>query len=76
MTKVISISDEAYDFLSGIKGENDSFSKVILKIASEKKRPLTDFCGKWHGDKEELNKIEKIIENDRKKFKTKEVSLN
>ncbi len=76
MTKVISISDNAYDFLSKLKEEGESFSGVILKIAIEKKKPLADFCGAWHGDKGELDKIEKILKEDRKKFRTRSVDLN
>lgn len=76
MTKVISISDDAYNFLSKLKEEGESFSGVILKIAIEKKKPLADFCGGWHGDKEELGKIENILTEDRKKFRTRPVDLN
>ncbi|MBI4044098.1 MAG: antitoxin VapB family protein [Candidatus Diapherotrites archaeon] len=32
MTKVISVSDEAYDRLKREKRENDSFSKAIIRL--------------------------------------------
>ena len=35
MTKIISIADDAYEHLKSIKGENESFSKVIRRIAPQ-----------------------------------------
>ncbi|MFP4112313.1 MAG: antitoxin VapB family protein [Candidatus Woesearchaeota archaeon] len=37
MTKVISISDDAYDYLKSFKEKDESFSKVIKKM-----RPIRD----------------------------------
>ena len=33
MTKIISIADDAYEHLKSLKRENESFSKVIRRIA-------------------------------------------
>ncbi len=45
MTKVISISDEAYMALKKLKAEK-SFSEVIIEIVSEKARKgIMDFAG-------------------------------
>lgn len=76
MTKIISLSDVAYDKLKEIKIETESFSKVILRIVEkEKRRPLTDFWGKWPGNKEELKRISKHLYRERKAFKTREIKF-
>ena len=70
MTKVISISDEAYNALSELKENNDSFSKVVLRIANKvKKVSLLEFAGKWKGSKDELKKLFEEIAEERKKTK-------
>ncbi|MBI2147956.1 antitoxin VapB family protein [Candidatus Woesearchaeota archaeon] len=77
MTKVISISDDVYEDLMKIKGDNESFSKLFRKFAAqEKKKPLLSFFGKWPGKKEELDAIKKELEIDRKAFKTRHISLD
>jgi len=51
MTKVISLSDEAYRALKKLKREGESFSDVVLRlIRGLETRPLTDFSGRWVGD--------------------------
>lgn len=77
MTKVISISDDAYDGLHRIKTKEESFTKVILRLTSqEKSKSLTDFFGAWPGNKSELSKIKKELERGRKAFKSREVCFN
>ena len=50
MTKVISLSEKAYQTLSKLKRNKESFSEVIMRIAKEmESRPLTEFAGKWAG---------------------------
>lgn len=44
MTKVISISDEAYRELAKRKAGR-SFTEVIIELTAQKKRPLSDFAG-------------------------------
>lgn len=47
MTKVISVSDEAYEALARIK-DRSSFSEVILEITKEKsKNDIMKFAGAW-----------------------------
>ena len=76
MVKVISLSEVAYKELKEKKKEEESFSDVVLRLIEKNKRTnLLDFFGKWPGDKKELDKIEKMIYNDRKKFKTREVKF-
>ena len=53
MTKVISLSDEAYSTLKSLKKDKESFSEIVIRIAvNEKKRPISDFAGKWEGKKD------------------------
>ena len=76
MTKVISLSDEAYENLKSLKGENDSFSKVVNRLtASTKKKSLLDLAGKWPGGKEELDRIKKEIYDARKNFRLRKVEF-
>lgn len=64
MTRVISISDDAYEELRKIKASK-SFSKIIIEIVNEKK---TDNLMKFAGilSEEEGEKIKKEIYEDRK----------
>jgi len=76
MTRVISLSDEAYIELKKRKEENESFSDVVLRIVKhEKKKNLSKFFGAWSGPKEELDRIEKMIYEDRKKTKMRDVKF-
>lgn len=73
MTKVISISDDAYEALKRIKGEGQSFSKVVVKLAArEKESGIMKFAGAWKG-MPDMGKIFTEIRNDRKNFKTRDV---
>ena len=50
-----------------------SNSENTSKLLREKKRKnILEFAGKWAGDKKELDEIEKMIYNDRKKAKTRD----
>ncbi len=76
MTKVISLSDNAYQEIKSLKQSDESFSDVVLKLVDKaKKQPLLDFFGKWPGTSEELDRIKKTLEKQRKSFKTKEVEF-
>ena len=70
MTKVISISDDAYYALTELKEGKDSFSKVVLRIVKKvKKVSILEFTGKWKGSKDELDKLFLEIKEERKKTK-------
>lgn len=76
MTRVISLSDEAYASLKSLKTGGESFSEVVSKLTSTaRKRDIMDFWGKWPGGKEELGRIEKILTAERKKFKLRKVEF-
>ncbi len=68
MTKVISLSDDAYSALKLRKTEQDSFSDVVLKLTG-KKQSILDLCGTWPAA--EADAIKKVLAIDRKKFKTR-----
>ncbi|MFA4819377.1 MAG: antitoxin VapB family protein [Candidatus Aenigmatarchaeota archaeon] len=74
MTKVISLSDDAYAELGKLKKEGDSFSDVVLELTKKEKKPLSYFFGKW-SDKESLDWLEKSIEKTRKETKMRDVEF-
>jgi len=74
MTRVISLSDNAYNELKKLKKGGESFSDVVIKITSKEKRPLIDFFSKWPEPKE-LNRIEKEIEKEKKRAKMQDVDF-
>ena len=50
MTKVISLSEEAYKALKRLKKNGESFSDVVVKITKNMApRSLLDFAGGWTG---------------------------
>jgi len=75
MTKVISLSDDAYSELEKLKREGDSFSDVVLELTKKEKKPLSYFFGKWPGPKEELDQLEKDIKEMHRKTKMQDVEF-
>ncbi|MBI4016314.1 MAG: antitoxin VapB family protein [Candidatus Aenigmarchaeota archaeon] len=76
MTKVISLSDAAYEEMKACKESYESFSDVVIRlIGKSRQRPLADFFGKWPGTSEEIQMIKKTLAEDRKHFKIKNVVL-
>lgn len=71
MTKIISLSDDAYDMLKSMKNEGESFSEVVRRISHKN---VLDFFGAWP-DKKELGKISKELKKERESFKTREVKF-
>ncbi len=46
VTKTLTITEDAYNLLSGAKFKDESFSEEILRLFSQKRRrPLSDFFG-------------------------------
>ena len=62
MTKIISISDEAYEKLKKMKN-GYSFSKVIIELTKTRSN-IMDFAGKW--EEKEAKKIAGEIAKERK----------
>lgn len=73
MVKVISLSNEAYERLKILKGNDKSFSDVVIKItANNKNKSIMEFAGAWSEEKDKWEKIKKQIYEDRKKFKLRD----
>jgi predicted CopG family antitoxin len=70
MVKPVSLSDKAYDILSSMKGKDESFSDVVLRLS--KTSDIKRFAGcldvEWDG-------IKKNLEAGRKSFKLRDVKL-
>ena len=74
MTKVISLSNEAYQTLKDSKKPGESFSDVVLRIAKpKKKKSLLEFSGTWIGD--DADKVLAEIMKDRERPITRKVDL-
>jgi predicted CopG family antitoxin len=74
MTKVISLSKEAYETLKGMKKPGESFSDVVLRVAQpKKKKSLLEFSGKWHGN--DIDEVFAQIEKDRERMPSRKVDL-
>lgn len=74
MVKVISLSEEAYRKMKSLKQQGQSFSDVVLKLAS-KSNSLGDLFGKWPGTSKEAKDIKEALSRQRKKFKTREAKF-
>ncbi len=74
MTKVISLSNEAYQTLKESKKPGESFSDVVLRIAKKKKKKsLLEFSGKWVGD--DADEVLSQIMKDRERSAYEKVDL-
>ena len=74
MTKVISLSKEAYQTLKASKKPGESFSDVVLRIAKEKKKKsLLEFSGKWVGN--DADEVLAEIMKDRERSTSRKVDL-
>ncbi|MBI2584165.1 MAG: hypothetical protein HYW25_05840 [Candidatus Aenigmarchaeota archaeon] len=75
MTKIVSLSESAYEELSRLKREGESFSSVVRRIAEkEKRRSIMEFYGAW-ADKKGMDKIFLEISKEREKSKFREVRI-
>lgn len=76
MAKLVALSEEAYRELSKMKSDKESFSTVVLKLISKrKKKSLLEFAGKWPGDKKKLDKVFREIRAERKNYKMRTVEF-
>lgn len=69
MTKVIAVSDEAYERLAILKDNKKSFTKVIMEL-TEKKGDISDLFGVWKEtmSDERAEQLKKEIKESRKRF--------
>nr|MDO8098544.1 antitoxin VapB family protein [Candidatus Njordarchaeota archaeon] len=74
MTKIVSLSEKAYESLKKLKRDGESFSDVVTRLTSgEEPKSLLPFAGKWVGD--DLEKVFHRVMEDRKKSVSREVTL-
>lgn len=74
MTKVISLSEKAYETLKGMKKSGESFSDVVLRVASkEHKMSILEFAGTWKGD--DIDEVFSIVLKDREQSKSREIEI-
>jgi predicted CopG family antitoxin len=74
MTKVISLSNEAYRTLKDSKRPGESFSDVVLRVVGEtKKRSLLEFSGKWAGS--DIDEVFAQVAKDREKSASRQVDM-
>lgn len=75
MTKVISLSDEAYNDLKSLKGNEKSFSDVVRELAYKAKRKkIMELAGAWK-DAPEMDAIFKKIFEERHKKSERRVKF-
>ncbi len=61
--KTLTISEEAYDALARLKSKDESFTKVILRLAEKKtKGNLLDYVRSFAPDNELADRLEKVLE--------------
>jgi len=69
MTKCITLSDDAYNDLRALKTDNESFSEVVRRLTTKKKREeLLKLAGIWK-DNPKMVKTMKDIYRNRKNLK-------
>jgi predicted CopG family antitoxin len=74
MTKVISLSEKAYETLKNMKRPGESFSDVILRVGQErKKKSLLEFAGTWSGD--DADEVFAQIMKDRENTTSRKVDI-
>lgn len=65
-TKNIAIREEVYKKLASVKSDDESFSDTIDRLLN-KKTSLLSFAGVFSADDDELNTIEKEVNNLRRR---------
>ena len=61
--KTLTISEEAYNALARVKGKDESFTRVILRLAQRKAQGnLLDYVRSFAPDEELASAIEKVLE--------------
>jgi predicted CopG family antitoxin len=61
--KTLTISEEAYNALARMKSKDESFTKVILRLAQRKgKSNLLDYVRSFPADNDLADRIEKVLE--------------
>lgn len=75
VTKTLTITEDAYELLKRHKGESESFSKVITKLAT-RKGDIMQFHGIWKDmPEEEFESIKRTITENRKQTNKRMMEL-
>lgn len=74
MTKVISLSEKAYGTLKKRKRPNESFSDVVMRLASqERKKSILEFAGTWKGS--DIDGVFSKVVKDRERSASRSVEI-
>ena len=74
MTKVVSLSNKAYQTLKDSKKPGESFSDVVLRVVGEtKKKSLLEFSGTWVGD--DIDEVFAQLKKDREQSASRQVDI-
>jgi len=68
MTKIISLTDDAYNYLKSFKGDGDSFSKVVMRMNPKTDRKMLLKLKGAMKDESFFKAMEEVIK-DRKNLK-------
>ncbi len=75
--KTLTIKEEVYNILKKLKKEDESFSDLLLRLAKQiNGQNLEKFLGAWDIQDEEMEKINKEIDNSKKKHAPNLVKLD
>jgi len=74
MTKVISLSEIAYETLNKLKRPNESFSDVVLRMAGKAPRKsIVEFAGTWEGN--DIDEVFSQVMKDRKRSASRKIEI-
>jgi len=74
MTKVISLSERAYGTLKKLKRPNESFSDLVLRMASQgERRSILEFAGTWKGS--DVEEVFSQIVKDRERSMSRRIEI-
>ena len=74
MTKIVSLSQKAYEALKRLKRDGESFSDVVSRLAGEEEpKSLLLFAGKWVGD--DLDAVFARVAREREESTSRDVSF-
>jgi predicted CopG family antitoxin len=76
-SKTITITEDVYKILKELKGPDESFSELLLRLANQVNgQKLEKFFGAWDIDDEEITTINQQIESARKHHSVQTVKFD
>ena len=66
--KTITIKDGVYERLASIKGEGESFSDLLGRLASQSRPDLKRFYGAWEGSEDEFKVVGEALLAERRQI--------